>query len=88
MSIPVECPCGNPFDAEDALAGGFVNCPRCGRANAVQGLRDPAWRALQVGALALGVLVTAVAWDAGGAAAGLATGVALALLFWLLSRAL
>jgi hypothetical protein len=88
LTVRADCACGHRFEADDALAGGFANCPKCGRAAGVPGLRDPAWRLLQAGAVVLWVVATAVAWKAGGPAVGLLAGAALGLLLWLLSRAL
>ena len=48
MSIRVRCPQGHTFDADAQLAGGITNCPRCGQATSVPGLKDPFWRVLQV----------------------------------------
>jgi len=68
--------------------GGIVNCPGCGRAVEVEGLRDPFWRLLQTGAvlLVLGVGVGGgYLWDA---PTGAALGLGLAASLWLLSRSL
>ena len=86
MSIPVGCDCGHYFTADAKLAGGFTNCPRCGRAVAVPGLRDPIWRAVQVGALGLWVLGVAWAATAWGAGAALLVAIGGALLLWVISR--
>ena len=44
MAIEVQCGgCARIFEVEDRFAGGIVNCPGCGRATEVSGLRDPIW---------------------------------------------
>lgn len=88
MSIEVTCECGQVFEAADALAGGMTNCPGCRRAVPVPGLRDPAWRALQGGALVGWCLAVAVAWNAWRLPGAIAAGLLLAALLWLVSRAL
>jgi hypothetical protein len=75
------------FSVSPSLAGGVANCPSCGRATAVPGLDDPLWRVLQVGAVLLWIGATSFAWSAAGAVVGLAVGVGLGALLWLLSRA-
>ena len=88
MSVEVSCGCGAVFDANDRLAGGVTNCPSCGRAVDVPGLRDPAWRAIQALALVAVAGVGAVAYARGGVgAAAIAILIAGAAL-WLISRAL
>ena len=39
MTVRVDCPCSHVFEADDSLSGGVTNCPRCGRATDVPGLR-------------------------------------------------
>ena len=87
MPIQVQCGCGHSFEAIDSLAGGIANCPRCGKAAGVPGLRDPLW-------LLFRVLVVAVSAGAGvgvaqvwGIEAGLVAAIGLGALFWLISRA-
>ena len=84
----MDCACGWVGEVADDLVGGFANCARCGRAVEVPGLRDPFWRVLQVAALVAVAAGTALAWNAAGPAAGLAVGATLALVAWLVSRAL
>jgi len=82
------CACGNEFEVADDLLGGITNCPRCGKAVEVEGLRDPAWRLLQVAAAAGWASATAAAyfsWGAGGAAL---TALCVGAILWLVSRAL
>jgi hypothetical protein len=82
------CACGHEFEADDRLAGGITNCPRCGKAVEVPGLRDPLWRLLQGGATVMGALATAAAYVSWGAVGALATAACIAALLWLVSRAL
>lgn len=88
MTRAAACACGREFEVADGLAGGITNCPRCGKAVEVPGLRDPAWRILQ-GVAAIGwAAVTAGAYLVWGIAGAVATAVAGAALLWLVSRAL
>jgi hypothetical protein len=87
VTIRVECPCSWSFDASDDLAGGLANCPSCGRAAEVPGLRDPLWRLIQVGAAIVVVGAAAYAWSQAGPAAAFAVAAVLGALLWLLSRA-
>ena len=65
--IHVDCEqCGTPFEVADTLAGGLTNCPRCGKATPVPGLRDPYYRLFQIGMAFGWVLLTAFGWFAGG----------------------
>jgi hypothetical protein len=88
LTRAASCACGHEFDVAEDLAGGVTNCPRCGKAVEVQGLRDPAWRLLQAGAAAVWACGTAAAYFAWGALGAVATALALAAVLWLLSRAL
>jgi hypothetical protein len=88
MTVEVACACGHPFEVGKGLRGGITNCPRCGRAVDVPGLNDPLWRLAQAGAAFVWAGATAVAFVEGGAVIGLVTATGLALLLWLLSRAL
>jgi hypothetical protein len=84
----VRCRCGHLFLADAGLSGGITNCPRCGEATEVPGLRDPIWRILVLAGV---VAAGAVAWAVGAAAGpwiGLACGAGAWGLLWLLSRAL
>ena len=80
--------CGEIFFAADNLAGGITNCPRCGRAVDVPGLRDAWWRALQALAAIGVVAVAAIAYVLGGLPAAVIAGGVAAGLCWLASRAL
>ena len=87
MNPVVRCEhCGHLFEADSKLVGGYANCPQCGKATAVEGLRDPLWRLWQVGA-AVGVVIAAAlagaAFGPAPAAGVLVGGLALA---WLISR--
>jgi len=65
--IDVECEhCLKLFDAEESMAGGLVNCPSCGRATEVPGLRDAWYRVVQAGMVAGWAVLTAIGWTAGG----------------------
>ena len=88
MTLVVRCSsCNHAFEAAVQLAGGFTNCPACGKATAVEGLRDPIWRLWQVGAavgiVGLGVVVGRVAGPLAGSVV-VVVGLAAA---WLVSRA-
>ena len=50
--------CGSFFEVKERFVGGIVNCPACGRAAEVAGLRDPRWKGL-VAVVAVGWLVWA-----------------------------
>jgi hypothetical protein len=80
------CECGNFFECEDRFAGGFANCPSCGKATAVPGLRDPLWRLAQAGGLLVWFAATAIAYATGGGGAALITAIIGAALLWALSR--
>jgi len=88
MPIQVHGPCGHSFEAEERFAGGVVNCPACGRATAVPGLRDPFWSAIVVLAVAGWIVASALAAWVAGPVAGLAVAAGLALVLWLVSLAL
>ncbi|MHC4956410.1 MAG: hypothetical protein ACYTGZ_21420 [Planctomycetota bacterium] len=78
----VDCDeCGNPFDVDDKLAGGITNCPRCGNATTVPGLRDAWFRVVQIVLAVLWALLTAVAYAAGGPTVAFLVGGACVLLF-------
>jgi len=65
--IRVDCElCGEFFEVADTLAGGLANCPACGQAVQVPGLRDPMYRLVLIG-MAIGwVVLTAIGWAVGG----------------------
>lgn len=76
------------FEVGAELAGGIANCPGCGKAVDVPGLNDPIWRVLQGVALLGVVAVTVLVSRSSGVPTGLAWGVGLGILIWLISRAL
>jgi len=83
--IEVECErCGGFFEAADSLAGGLTNCPACGKATEVPGLRDKFFRVIQVGMAVVWALLTAIGWSAGGWAGALGVGFGVALLIGLI----
>lgn len=89
MPAPVRCPhCHGAFQPAAELAGGIANCPRCGKAVEVPGLRDPIWRLLQIGALVLVVGLGMLVGEQRGVLLGAATALGTAALLWLLSRCL
>ena len=69
-----------------ALAGGITNCPNCGRATQVAGLRDPLWRLLQIGGAVLLLVVGALVLHFQGPLAASLTVVIGAAVLWLVSR--
>ena len=88
MTILVDCDCGQFFEAPDTMAGGLANCPSCGKATAVPGLRDPLWRLWQIATV---IVVAGVAWAAYGIfgpVTAVATAVIVAALAWLASKLL
>ena len=95
MDTVADCKhCGNTFEIDGDLAGGITNCPSCGKATEVQGLRDPIWRLAQAGGLAVAIVVgVAVGYAAnsydgtGGWAEGITAGGITALALFLISRA-
>ncbi|MEO0478549.1 MAG: hypothetical protein AAF196_03625 [Planctomycetota bacterium] len=82
--IEVHCEhCGRRFEAPKQLAGGITNCPHCGRATPVEGLRDPFWRLLQAAVLAGAAILGVILWQTHGVAIGVASGLGAAALGWL-----
>ncbi|MBK8975793.1 MAG: hypothetical protein IPM29_07690 [Planctomycetes bacterium] len=66
MTALVRCEhCGASFEVDDRLTGGITNCPECGKATTVPGLRDGlAWLSLvgvAAAVLAIAVVVGRVA---------------------------
>jgi uncharacterized paraquat-inducible protein A len=80
--------CGALFPVATELTGGIANCPQCGRTVEVPGLRDGAWRLLQVAAALVVVVVVVVSYRLGGWQPALLAGALAAGMVWLLSRAL
>ena len=87
MNPVVSCEhCSHLFEADEKFVGGYTNCPQCGKATPVEGLRDPLWRMWQVGVVVAVVLaagITGAAFGPALAAGVLVGGLALA---WLISR--
>lgn len=80
--------CGHSFEADARLRGGLTACPRCGKATAVAGLRDPLWLLLRVGVVLLAALL---GWSVAhelGTGFGVLVGVGALALAWLTSRLL
>lgn len=80
--------CGDPFPAAERSAGGIVNCPWCGKATSIPGLRDPIWRLVQAGVVVLAALAFAVGWMEISPVAGVTSGAGVLALGWLVTRAL
>ena len=87
--IEVDCEhCHKLFEVADSLAGGITNCPGCGKATPVAGLRDPWYRLTVAGMAVAWAVLTAVGWASGGWLGALILGGGCALLFLLLHIAL
>ena len=80
--------CLGEFTPRRDQVGGIVNCPLCGVATPVEGLRDPLWRLLQVGLLVLALVVGGTIGAVAGPAAGVLAGLGGLGVCWLLTRAL
>lgn len=87
MSVTARCPEGHTFQVDASLTGGITNCPTCGQATDVPGLKDPFWRVLQVIAAFGWLCATFAAFSWFGPLEGIAAGIGLAALIWLVSRA-
>jgi hypothetical protein len=83
MDVPVTCDCGHHWHVSPDLVGGLTNCPHCGKAAAVAGLRDPFWRVLQGIALVVWVLLVATLYTNFGLTWALIGGLALAAIYGL-----
>ena len=82
--IHVDCEqCGKPFEVADTLAGGLTNCPDCGKATPVPGLRDPYYRLIQLGMVIGWALLTEFGWIIGGWLGALTLGIGSALVLGL-----
>jgi len=79
--------CGHLFEVDQALVGGYTNCPQCGKATSVEGLRDPLWRMWQVGVVAAVVVAAGITGAASGPAPAIGVLVGGLALAWLVSRA-
>ena len=89
MNIDVRCTsCSNLFVVGSELGGALTNCPKCGRATEVPGLRDPLWRLIQLSILGLAFLAGSYCWMVVGPYAGLAAAAATLGLGWGLTRLL
>ena len=89
MQAEVHCGrCGATFTVDERIAGGVTNCPRCGKATNVPGLRDPLWRLVQFGIVSLAVVALVVGWSQGAALGGAVAGLAVLAAGWLVTRAL
>ncbi len=76
--------CLHGFEVADSLAGGIASCPKCGKATAVHGLRDPLFRFVQVAMVGGWAVLTAVGWVYGGLLGALILGLGGALVLGLL----
>ncbi len=76
------------WQVAEELVGGLTNCPRCGKATQIEGLRDPFWRVIQVGAVVVWVLAVAAIYAQGGLGWAVIGGVALAGLYAFISALL
>ncbi len=88
MPIEARCTCGHRWQAADDLAGGLTNCPRCGTATQIEGLRDPFWRVIQVAAIVGWVLAVAAIHTQAGLGWAIVGGLALGGLYALISALL
>ena len=70
------------------MAGGLANCPSCGKATTVPGLRDPLCRLWQTVAVILLVAATGLVYATFGPGAAIGTAIIGPLLAWLASRLL
>ena len=82
-NVRARCTCGHWWFVGKDLVGGLTNCPRCGKATQVEGLRDGFWRLLQVGAALVWVLVVALLYTNVGVVAALIAAVVLAAFYGL-----
>ena len=88
LEVRLECAhCGLAFEVPKSMVGGYANCPECGKASPVEGLRDPLWRAWKVVAVAAAGLAAYIAYEIGGAGAAVCTLFAGLGIGWLVSRA-
>lgn len=88
MGLLVDCEhCRSSFEVDPKLAGGMTNCERCGKATQVAGLRDPLWRLLQAGGVLASLGAGYACYTLGSPLLGLAVGLGVLALLWLLSRA-
>jgi hypothetical protein len=88
MREPVTCQhCGHSFEPTADQVGAMVNCRVCGKVTEVGGLRDPIWWLLRAGAVVIAVAIGVLVGqrDAG---LGVASGLGILGLVWLISRVL
>jgi len=69
------------------MVGGHANCPDCGKAAPVEGLRDPVWRLWQLFCLVGIAGAAALAYHFGGTTFAVIAAFAGAAVLWLVSRA-
>lgn len=86
MKPVATCACGQWFECEPKFAGGFVNCPSCGKAVSVPGLRDPLWRLVQVLGVVAWCVAVGVVFASGNIQAAVITAVVGAGVLWGVSR--
>ena len=83
MEVPVTCDCGHTWYVSPDLVGGLTNCPHCGKAAEVAGLRDPFWRVIQVVALVMWVFIVATVYTNFGVVSAVIAGLCLATIYGL-----
>ena len=83
MEVPVSCDCGHTWYVSPKLVGGLTNCPHCGKAAEVAGLRDPFWRVIQGIALVVWVLLVATVYTNLGLTWAVLAGLGLAAIYGL-----
>lgn len=83
--LHVDCEqCGRQFEVADTLAGGLTNCPDCGKATPVLGLRDPYYRLIQIGMAVGWALLIVFGWLGGGWLGAIVVGAGTALVLGLI----
>ncbi len=81
------CQCGRSFPVRLEQVGGIVNCPSCGQAVEVPGLRDGMWTGLKVLAAIVWAASIAAVYVHHGMIPALGTAVIVALMIGLVSLA-
>ena len=69
------------------MVGGYANCPDCGKAAPVEGLRDPVWRLWQLFCLLCIAGAAALSFHFCGTTVAVIAAITGAALLWLVSRA-
>jgi len=87
VSADVFCSCGHRFDAREDQVGGIVNCPRCGHAVEVPGLRDPLWRLIQLSAVVIWAVGAVFAYRHFGWSAAILVTLAVGIVYGLITLA-